>query len=105
MPVDGKPIRVMLYEPDGNLHPWHIIFAPIKPSVDGGKKFTTYGNTDWEKRVITVNSRIKGTRDIFRTLLHEAGVHVTCGQVGSEWLAEAIEANVDEAFRVIERSK
>lgn len=98
------PIKVELYEPDGKLHTWKIEFKPLPRWQDEkGKKHTTWGDTDWPSRTVTINSRVKNLRDIFRTLLHEAGVHVTCGQVGSEWLAEAIEANVDEAFHALEK--
>ncbi len=96
----AKPTTVRLYEPDGERHTWHFVVKPIKR--ERGK--TVYGYADFAHRTIVLNSRISSSKSIFLTLLHEC-VHVATGMPGSEWLAQAIEANTAEIFTVFKRDK
>lgn len=85
-------IHLNLIGPTGDKERWTIRFAPLKRDRNG----TVYGHTNWLKRVVTINSRLRNLKTIRMTLLHEM-VHVTSGQNGSEELAANTEVNFQRA--------
>lgn len=60
-----------------------------------------HAETDWDRRILTFNTRRRNLRDKLLTVFHEA-VHVTVGPHGHERLAENIEANVKQLIKLLE---
>ncbi len=81
-------ILIKLVGPSGNNEPWRIRFKAM-PKGD-------YGHTDWARRIVTINSRLRNQATIEGTILHEMG-HVTAGQNASEEFMENFELNFRRA--------
>lgn len=85
-------IYIVLYGASGDKERWKIQWRPMKKGH--------YGECDWERREITINSRLRNTDTIRATLLHECS-HVACGRNGSEELIVSIEENFESARKAL----
>jgi hypothetical protein len=77
-------VELDLTGPSGESERWTIRFAPIKHNH--------WGDTNWQQRVVTINSRMRNPFKIAMILLHEI-IHVTAGQNISEDFVENLEEN------------
>lgn len=86
-----KPDTIlMLVGPSGDKERWRICYRPLKKGH--------FGDTDWVKRVVIINSRLRNPTSIRDTILHEIQ-HVTMGQNGSEELAINVERNYRQTIK------
>lgn len=80
--------KIRLAGPTGDQELWQIIAKPMRKGW--------YGETDWTKKIIYINSRLRNVEIIRSTLLHEVQ-HATAGQNGSEEFAKNLELNYSRA--------
>lgn len=86
-----KPDTIlMLVGPSGEKERWRIRYRQLKKGH--------FGETDWVKRVVIINSRLRNSATIRDTILHEIQ-HVTMGQNGSEELAINFEWNYRKTIK------
>jgi hypothetical protein len=87
-----RSFALLLYEADGEKRRWTVVFKPIPREWRYGKKRTVYGRCQFDKQIITVNSRLRDPQVIADTIAHEA-MHVALGPGASEVAIESSEWN------------
>ena len=99
-----QDFTVWLWEPDDKKHQWRVEFRPLHPTsrLKNGRPNTRYGECNWDKRIITINSRLRSPDMVWITLKHEVD-HATLGKWGSEDTVVALEENFERALRGLRR--
>jgi Zn-dependent peptidase ImmA (M78 family) len=85
-------LSIVLIGPSGDRERWQIQWRPMQKG--------DCGETSYERRVVTINSRMRNPQTIRATILHEI-VHVTTGQNGSEELAVNLEENFEKTIKAL----